>query len=512
MFTADSLKRDIPASLVVFFVALPLCLGIALASGAPLFAGLIAGIVGGIVVGSISNSPIGVSGPAAGLTVIVLTAIENLGSYEYFLLAVFLAGIIQIVLGALRAGVLGYFFPSSVINGMLTGIGLIIILKQIPYAFGFLSPNDSNMLPFSNDGSGTIAALFDVLNYVHPGVMLISLVSVFLLITWERPWIKQNKIFGSIPGPVVAVLSAVTLQLAFSGLEVLTLDSQYLVSVPVASTPAEFIGLFTLPDFGQLLNPDIWTVALTLAVVASIETLLCVEAIDKLDPQKRTTPTNRELIAQGVGNSVSGLIGGLPLTQVIVRSSANLQAKAATKLSAILHGVLLLVCVASVPTLLNMIPLGVLAAVLILTGYKLAKPQLFRSMWDHGLEQFLPFIVTVLGVVFTDLLTGVGLGMATAIIMLLQRNYLNSHFLHIKETESEEGRNIITMRMAEEVTFLNKGAIKKEFDNVPPNSIVIIDKSGCIFVNHDVTEYLNEFIETAPERNISVEVIEPVAA
>ncbi len=512
MFTADSLKRDIPASLVVFFVALPLCLGIALASGAPLFAGLIAGIVGGIVVGSISKASLGVSGPAAGLTVIVLTAIETLGSYEYFLLAVFLAGIIQVLLGVLRAGVLGYFFPSSVINGMLTGIGLIIILKQIPYAFGFLSPNDSNMLPFSNDGSGTISALFDVLNYVHPGVMLISLVSVFLLITWERPWIKQNKILGGIPGPVVAVLSAVALQLAFSGLEVLSLDTQYLVSVPVASTPAEFIGLFTLPDFSQLFNPAIWKVAVTLAVVASIETLLCVEAIDKLDPQKRTTPTNRELIAQGVGNSVSGLIGGLPLTQVIVRSSANLQAKAATKLSTILHGFLILVCVASVPTLLNMIPLGVLAAVLILTGYKLAKPQLFRSMWNHGLEQFLPFIVTVSGVVFTDLLTGVGLGMATAIVMLLQRNYLNSHFLHIKETESEEGRNIITMRMAEEVTFLNKGAIKKEFDNVPANSVVIIDKSGCVFMNHDVTEYLNEFMQTAPERNITVEVIEPVAA
>jgi MFS superfamily sulfate permease-like transporter len=304
----------------------------------------------------------------------------------------------------------------------------------------------------------------------------------------------------------------VALQLAFSGLAVLSLDTQYLVSVPVASTPSEFIGLFTLPDFSQLFNPAIWTVAVTLAVVASIETLLCVEAIDKLDPQKRTTPTNRELIAQGVGNSVSGLIGGLPLTQVIVRSSANLQARAASKLSAILHGFLLLICVASVPTLLNMIPLGVLAAVLILTGYKLAKPQLFRSMWNHGLEQFLPFIVTVGGVVFTDLLTGVGLGMATAIVMLLQRNYLNSHFLHIKETESEDGRNVITMRMAEEVTFLNKGAIKKEFDNVPSNCIVIIDKSGCVFMNHDVNEYLAEFMETAPERNISVEVIEPVAA
>jgi MFS superfamily sulfate permease-like transporter len=508
MFSVSSLKRDIPASLVVFFVALPLCLGIALASGAPLFAGLIAGIVGGIVVGSISKAPIGVSGPAAGLTVIVLTAIETLGSYQYFLLAVFLAGLIQIGLGLLRAGVLGYFFPSSVINGMLTGIGIIIILKQIPYAFGFLTPSDSNMLPFSNDGSGTIAALFDILNFVHPGVMLISLVSVVLLIVWERPWVKQNKLLGGLPGPVVAVVVAVILQLGFSGLEVLALTPDYLVSVPVAGSVAEFVGLFTLPDFSQLTNPAIWTVAFTLAIVASIETLLCVEAIDKLDPQKRTTPTNRELIAQGVGNSVSGLIGGLPLTQVIVRSSANLQARAASKLSAILHGFLLLICIAAVPTLLNKIPLGVLAAVLIVTGYKLAKPKLFKAMWSHGLEQFLPFVITVAGVVFTDLLTGVALGMAAAIIMLLQRNYLNSHFLHIKESATAEGRTIITMRLAEEVTFLNKGAIKKQFDNVPNGSVVIIDKSPCVFINHDVQEYLQEFAATAAERDISVEFIE----
>lgn len=508
MFSVENLKRDLPASLVVFFVALPLCLGIALASGAPLFSGLIAGIVGGIVVGSLSKAQIGVSGPAAGLTVIVLTAIESLGSYEYFLLAVFLAGLIQIGLGALRAGVLGYFFPSSVINGMLTGIGLIIILKQIPYAFGFLAPNDSNMLPFSNDGSGTIAALFDTLNFIHPGVMLISLVSVVLLIVWERPFVKQNRVLGALPGPVVAVLTAVALQLGFSGLAVLSLTPDYLVSVPVAGSPAEFIGLFTLPDFSQIANPAVWTVAFTLAVVASIETLLCVEAIDKIDPLKRTTPTNRELVAQGVGNSVSGLIGGLPLTQVIVRSSANLQARAATKLSAILHGVLLLVCIASVPTLLNMIPLGVLAAVLIVTGYKLAKPQLFRAMWNHGLEQFLPFIITVSGVVFTDLLTGVALGMATAIVMLLQRNYLNSHFLHIKETESAEGRSVITMRLAEEVTFLNKGAIKKEFDRVPNGSVVVIDKTPCVFINHDVQEFLQEFADTAADRDITVEFIE----
>ncbi|WP_288129148.1 SulP family inorganic anion transporter [Microbulbifer sp.] len=494
MIDVKDLKQDIPASVVVFFVALPLCLGVALASGAPLFSGLIAGIVGGIVVGAISGSRLGVSGPAAGLTVIVLAAIETLGSFQVFLLAVLLGGLLQILLGALRAGILGYFFPSSVINGMLTGIGLIIVLKQIPYAFGL-----DESISMVEEG---------MLSAVHPGVLIISLMSLALLVAWESPQVKRLKWVGAIPGPVVAVATAVVLALLFARTGELELHASQLVSVPVASGFNEFLSLFTLPDFTQINNPAVWSVAVTIAVVASLETLLSVEAIDKMDPLKRTTPTNRELVAQGVGNSFSGLIGGLPVTQVIVRSSVNLQTGARSKASTICHGILLLVCVATLPTWLNMIPLGVLAAVLILTGYKLAKPALFKKMWAAGLEQFLPFAITVSGVVFTDLLTGVGLGMAAAIFALLRRNYLNSHFLHKKQGPEEGNRPRINLRLAEEVTFLNKGAIRKELSEIPDNAHVILDKRNCVYMNHDIAETIDGFIATASARNIEVEVIE----
>ncbi|MCK7596847.1 SulP family inorganic anion transporter [Microbulbifer sp. CAU 1566] len=489
-------KKDIPASVVVFFVALPLCLGVALASGAPLFSGLIAGIVGGIVVGAVSGSRLGVSGPAAGLTVIVLSAIETLGSFEIFLLAVVIGGLMQILLGLLRAGIFGYFFPSSVINGMLTGIGLIIVLKQIPYAFGL------------DDGASMSDGLSGLWAGVHPGVLVIFALSLALLIAWESPLVKKSRWLSMVPGPVVAVLSAVVLYLLFGKSASLGLNESHLVTVPVATSFNEFVGLFTLPDFSQLANPLVWTVAATIAVVASLETLLSVEAIDKMDPLKRTTPTNRELVAQGVGNSVSGLIGGLPVTQVIVRSSVNLQTGARSKASTICHGLLLLVCVATLPTWLNMIPLGVLASVLILTGYKLAKPALFRKMWDSGMEQFLPFVITVLGVVFTDLLTGVGVGMVAAIFALLRRNYLNSHFLHKKQDTEEGDRIRINMQLAEEVTFLNKGAIRKELSEVPDNAHVILDKRNCVYINHDVAETIADFIETAAARGIDVDVIE----
>ncbi|QIL89169.1 SulP family inorganic anion transporter [Microbulbifer sp. SH-1] len=492
----QNLRKDIPASVVVFFVALPLCLGVALASGAPLFSGLIAGIVGGIVVGALSGSRLGVSGPAAGLTVIVLSAIETLGSFEIFLLAVVIGGLIQILLGLLRAGVFGYFFPSSVINGMLTGIGIIIVLKQIPYAFGL------------DDGLSMNDGVLALLGTMHLGVLTIFALSLALLIAWETPLVKRSRWLAMVPGPVVAVLSSVVLYVLFQSSESLGLSESHLVSVPVATSFDEFVGLFTLPDFSQLDNPLVWTVAVTIAVVASLETLLSVEAIDKMDPLKRTTPTNRELVAQGMGNSISGLIGGLPVTQVIVRSSVNLQTGARSKASTICHGILLLVCVATLPTWLNMIPLGVLAAVLILTGYKLAKPALFRKVWDSGLEQFLPFMITVLGVVFTDLLTGVGVGMVAAIFALLRRNYLNSHFLHKKQDTEEGDRIRIRMQLAEEVTFLNKGAIRKELSEIPDNAHVILDKRNCVYVNHDVAETIADFIATASSRGIDVDVIE----
>lgn len=508
MFDIQDFKRDFPASIVVFFVALPLCLGIALASGAPLFSGLIAGIVGGVLVGAMSRSALGVSGPAAGLAVIVFTAIETLGSFETFLLAVVLAGLLQVAFGILRAGVLGYFFPSAVIHGMLTGIGLIIILKQLPHAVGYDTNPEGDMAFSESDGGSTLSALVEMLNFVHPGVLLISLISLGILIAWETPLVRNNRMLSQVPGPVVAVLFAVSAQLLFRGSSSFGLSGDHLVTVPVADSVSGFVDLFVLPDFSQLGNPQVWTIALTLALVASIETLLSVEAIDKMDPHKRTTPTNRELLAQGVGNTVSGLIGGLPITQVIVRSSVNLQSGARTRGSAIYHGLLLLICLASVPHLLNLIPLGVLAAVLLLTGYKLAKPALFKAMWRYGPEQFLPFIVTVLGVVFTDLLMGVAMGMGVAILMLLQRNYLNSHFLHMHDRLNENDRHVLTMRLAEEVTFLNKGAIKKELSRVPDASQVVIDKSNCVYVNHDVAEIIADFIKAAPSRGITVQVIE----
>jgi len=508
MIALNDLKRDIPASVVVFFVALPLCLGIALASGAPLFSGLIAGVVGGALVGAISKSPLGVSGPAAGLAVIVLGAIETLGAFDIFLLAVLLAGLIQVVFGLLRAGVLGYFFPSAVIHGMLSGIGIIIILKQIPHAFGYDTNPTGDMAFTEFDGGTTLSALGEMLAFIHPGAVLVAVASLAILIAWDRPSFSRHRILGLVPGPVVAVFFAVMCQLIMSGSPGLALEPEHLVNVPVANGIGEFAGLFMFPDFSQLSNPAVWTMAMTIAVVASIETLLSVEATDKMDPLKRITPTNRELFAQGIGNSVSGLIGGLPVTQVIVRSTVNVQAGARTRGSAIMHGLLLLICIASVPHILNLIPLSVLAAVLLVTGYKLAKPALFKSMWRFGSHQFLPFIVTVLGVVFTDLLMGVGLGLAVAIVILLQCNYRNSHFLKMEESLTGNERHVITMRLAEEVTFLNKGAIKKELSQIPDNSVLIIDQSNCVYVNHDVAEIISDFARTASSRGITVEFVE----
>jgi len=509
MIAVNDLRRDLPASVVVFFVALPLCLGIALASGAPLFSGLIAGVVGGIVVGAISRSSLGVSGPAAGLAVIVLGAIEMLGAFDAFLLAVVLAGIMQVALGVMRAGVLGYFFPSAVIHGMLTGIGLIIILKQIPYAFGIdASALNGEMAFTAFNGGLSLSALSGMLSVVHPGVVLISLTALAILIACDLPQVRAHRVLGQVPGPVLAVVFAIVCHLLLSGSPTLALSDAHLVSVPVASSFSEFTSLFVLPDFTQITNPMIWTVAVTLAVVASIETLLSVEAIDKMDPHKRVTPTNRELVAQGVGNSVSGMIGGLPLTQVIVRSTVNLQSGAVSRKSAISHGVLLLVCIAAMPKLLNLIPLGVLAAVLLVTGYKLAKPALFSKMYGFGYEQFLPFIVTVAGVVLTDLLTGVALGMAVALLILLQWSFRNSHFLHMEEGRTANDRRMVTMHLAEEVTFLNKGAIKKELSLVPDNSVLVIDQSNCVYLNHDVAEIIEDFRKVAPERGIAVRMVE----
>ncbi|MFT7668389.1 MAG: MFS superfamily sulfate permease-like transporter, partial [Planctomycetota bacterium] len=449
-------RHDLPASIVVFFVAVPLCLGIALASGAPLFSGLIAGIIGGIVVGAISGSPLGVSGPAAGLAVIVLTAIGDLG-FEAFLLALVISGAIQVLLGVFRAGVLGYFFPSSVISGMLAGIGLIIVLKQIPHAVGYDSDPEGQLGFSQPDGETTFSELSRAFAAIEWNAVLVSVTALAILILWDRVLSKRGRLFELVQGPLVAVAFGIFYQmLTVRFAPSMALSAEHLVSVPVPGSLAGFGALFQTPDFSQVINPAVWLTGATIAIVGSLETLLCVEATDKLDPKKRVTPTNRELVAQGTGNMLSGAIGGLPITQVIVRSSANIQSGANSKASAILHGFLILISVIALPQVLNLVPLAVLASILIVVGYKLAKPSLFRKMYSLGWSQFVPFVVTIAGIVFTDLLTGIIAGLVVAILVLLRRSFQNSHFLHLSESDAG-GQHKVRLRLAEEVTFLNKG-------------------------------------------------------
>lgn len=499
------LKNDIPSSIVVFFVALPLCLGIALASGAPLFSGLIAGIVGGIVVGSLSGSQIGVSGPAAGLAAIVLTAIGALGGYENFLLAVVIGGVIQLVFGFLKAGIIGYYFPSSVIKGMLTGIGIIIILKQIPHFFGYDADPEGDFSFLQVDGENTFSEIFVMFSNISLGPTIIAFVGLAILLLWDKVLSSKGKIFKLIQGPLVAVALGIVYFIITKNNETYGISQDHLVSVPIPDDFDSFLGQFSLPNFSAITDPAIWITGFTIALVASLETLLCVEATDKLDPRKRVTPTNRELLAQGTGNIISGMIGGLPITQVIVRSSANIQSGGRTKMSAIIHGFFLLFSVILIPGLLNMIPLSVLAAILLIVGFKLAKPALFKTMYELGWKQFVPFIVTVLGIIFTDLLIGIGLGLAVGVIVILIKSFENSHFLHIEDSNKE--KPFVKMTLAEEVTFFNKGAILKELDKLPNNTFLELDVTKTRFLDNDIIEILEDFSLKARNRNIDVKII-----
>lgn len=501
----SNIKYDFPASIVVFLVAVPLCLGIALASGAPLFSGVIAGIIGGIVVGSLSNSPLGVSGPAAGLAVIVLTAINEMGGltnggFEIFLLAVVFAGVIQVILGYAKAGIIGYYFPSSVIKGMLAGIGIIIILKQIPHAFGYDGNPEGEIAFIQPDGQNTFSELVNMINYISPAAITITLLSLVILILWERPFIKKLSFTKIIQGPLLVVILGIVLNYAFQGTS-WAISSEHLVAIPVATSFGEITNLFSTPDFSAISNPLVYTTAITIAIVASLETLLCVEATDKLDPYKRITPTNQELKAQGIGNIISGLVGGLPITQVIVRSSANIQSGGRTKLSAIIHGFLLLISVLSIPLILNMIPLASLAAILLVVGFKLAKPVLFKSMYKLGWTQFIPFAVTIIGIVFTDLLVGIGLGLVVAVFYILLNNFKRPFFF---EPDNHLNDNAIRIELSEEVTFLNKAAILNTLKEIPENSKVIIDASRTESIDHDVLEIFEDFKQNAAYNNIEL--------
>jgi len=502
------IRDDLPAGIVVFFVAVPLCLGIALASGAPLFSGLIAGIVGGIAVGALSGSALGVSGPAAGLAVIVASAIEALGSFEAFLVAVVLAGLLQIGFGISRAGVLAYFFPSSVIKGMLTGIGLLIILKQIPHAFGWDADPEGDMSFVQADGETTFSGILRALENIDASATLVAAIALGLLILWDQVLVKRGRFFQLVQGPLVAVWFGMMFQLlTLRFAPEWALASNHLVQIPVINGLSEVGGLLTTPDWSVLGNPQIYLAAVTIAIVASLETLLCVEATDKLDPQKRVTPTNRELLAQGVGNTLSGLVGGLPVTQVIVRSSANIQSGARSKNSAVIHGVLLLVAVVLLASVLNLVPLAVLAAILFVVGYKLAKPELFLSMYRLGPSQFAPFMITIGAILLTDLLTGVLLGLAIGVLVILYRSYMNSHWLEVHEYDDAESGHLVRLRLADQVSFLSRGAILRQLTEIPDGSHVVIDMSRTVTIDHDVLEILADFAESAASRNLDVSTI-----
>ncbi|MBK6574571.1 MAG: SulP family inorganic anion transporter [Saprospiraceae bacterium] len=482
--------KDIQAGLVVFLVALPLCLGIALASGAPLFAGIISGVIGGIVVGFLSNSQLSVTGPAAGLTAIILVAISSLGDYSAFLMAVVIAGLIQLVLGFAKSGTISNYFPSNVIEGMLTAIGIIIILKQIPHAIGYDKDNEGDFFFIEKDtGHNTFSGIIDAVNFSHPGAVIVSLVSIAILISFNK--INLLKKIKIIPGALVVVVSGIVLNEIFRHfLPEYLISSEHLVSLPMPGSVEEFLGQFSFPAIESILRPDVWIVGLTIAIVASIETLLCIEASDRLDPLKRFTNTNTELIAQGAGNILSGLIGGIPMTSVIVRTSANINSGARTKLSAISHGIFLLLAVLIIPGLLNKIPLASLAAVLIMIGLKLASPAVFKHMWESGKYQFFPFLITVLAVVFTDLLKGVGIGLIVSIFFILRANLKLAYFF--KREKYHEG-DVITMKLAQEVSFLNKAAIKQTLNHLPENSKLLIDASDTFYIDHDVLQLIREF-------------------
>lgn len=498
-----NLKSDFASGLVVFLVALPLCLGIAMASGAPLFSGIIAGVIGGIVVGYLSQSHISVSGPAAGLTAIILTAITDLGAFDVFLMSVFIAGLIQLALGFLKAGSISNYFPTNVIEGMLAGIGIIIILKQLPHAFGYDADFEGDQAFIQNDGSNSFSFLFNVINHIQLGAVVISLVSLVILIAWDKvPFLKRLKL---VPGALIAVILGVVLNEVFIATgSSLVIAKEHLVSLPVPKSFEEFKGIIITPDFSAVSNPKVWVVAITIAIVASIETLLCIEASDRMDVQKRYTDTNVELRAQGVGNIVSSLLGGLPMTSVVVRSSANNNAGAKSKMSAIIHGVLLLVSVLAIPALLNKIPLATLATVLILVGYKLAKPATFLHFWEKGKYQFVPFIATLVFVVATDLLKGVALGIIISIIFVLRGNLKRAY--SFKKEEYEDG-DVIHIDLAQEVSFLNKAAIKLTLSEIPENSKVIINAHDTEYIAHDVLDLIREFKETrAIDENIKVKL------
>lgn len=505
----STIGQDAPAGLVVFLVALPLCLGISLASGAPLLAGVIAGIVGGLVVSVFSGSAMSVSGPAAGLTVVVLSAISSLGSWPAVLAATAVAGVIQMGLGLARAGIIALYFPAAVIRGMLAAIGIILILKQIPHFLGADTDYFEDMDFLQFNGQNTFSAIAAAARALSPGSVLVGLSSLALLLLWNTAPIRRQSWARLVPGALVAVVMAVGINQLLStfapGWQVLP---KHLVKLPVLSSLSQLAGEMTFPDFSALRNPATYGVAFTIAIVASLETLLSVEAVDNIDPQKRHTPTNRELLAQGAGNLVSGLLGGLPLTAVIVRSSANVAAGAQSKMSAFIHGLLLLISLLFLGAVLNLIPLSALAAVLLLVGFKLTTPALYRKQWALGREQFIPFIITIVAVLFTDLLKGVSIGLVLGFFFILRDNAKAGSYLRRDESQApaESLDAPVHLRLPEHVSFLNKASIVTTLEQLPANSRVILDGTRSDIIDHDVLEAIEAFRQAAPARGIELEM------
>lgn len=501
----NTFGTDLLAGMVVFLVALPLCLGIAVASGAPPFAGIISGIIGGMVVGSLSNSHVSVTGPAAGLIAIVLVAITDIG-YESFLLAVVVAGLIQLVLGLAKAGGISSYFPTSVIEGMLVAIGIIIIKKELPHAIGYDLEHEGDFYSYQllKEDEGFFGELLHAFNFAHTGAIVVAAVSIVILIAFNKvPALKKIK---AIPGALVAVVAGILLNELFKiAMPQWVIANEHLVVLPVANSVTDFLGQFQTPSFSGIANPQVWIVGVTIAVVASIETLLCLEAGDKMDPYKRFSNANTELRAQGIGNMLSGFLGGLPMTSVIVRTTANINAGARTKWSAIFHGVLLLLTVILIPGLLNKIPMASLAAILIMIGLRLASPKVFKHIWDSGTQQFIPFIITVIAVVFTDLLKGVGIGLIVSIFYILKGNLQLAY--RFRKEQYHEGETI-HIDLAQEVSFLNKAAIKQTLSDLPKNSKVVIDAGNTVYIDFDVLELLRDFLQSgAKERNIEVKLV-----
>jgi MFS superfamily sulfate permease-like transporter len=493
------LGQDAPAGLVVFLVALPLCLGIALASGAPLFAGVVSGIVGGLVVAWLSGSQLSVSGPAAGLTVIVLNAIDTLGGFQSFLFAVMVAGAIQLLLGFLRAGLIGAYFPSAVIKGMLAAIGLILIMKQIPHAVGFDADFEGDEAYMPADAGSTVEEIFKSFGAVSLGPIIVSAVSVALLLAWESAFVKRHKLLSMMPGPLLAVLWGVGFNVLTQDSAALAIHPEHLVSLPAIGGVEDFLRQLVSPDFSQYANPKIYSTALTLAVVASLESLLSLEATDKLDPLKRVASTNRELKAQGVGNLICGLLGGLPMTAVIVRSSANINAGGRTKMAGFVHGLLLLLSVMFLSQYLNLIPLACLASILLLTGYKLAKPRLFIEMHQKGINQLAPFVITVAAILVSDLLKGMAIGMVCGLFFVLKANY------HAAITLTQDGSHYL-LRLHKDVSFLNKALLRTYLGQVADRSHLLIDGSKAQFIDQDILETLQDFLNAAKDRGITVDL------